>query len=853
MTAAELAGRVGAFAVRRRRAVLLASVGLTLASVLSLTQLRLDVDLLSTLPTGTPAFDEYKTLLETYGAFQTLPVLVSGVSGPELGRAVDRLADGYRALPEVKSVIAGISGGMDVPFLDPTHVPAIVPVERMGDLGARLTPDAIAAALAQTKKILAMPTGREAMMQIRRDPLGLALVAGQTIRARYADPLASATDPHILSPDQSAALVLLDPNGSPFDAVFTDRLFARLASVEDEVRRDPALASLRIQHGGAHAHAQEDARLIKGDVFRYTLLAFVTVIAIFQIGYRNLGILPLIAYQLAAGSLFAFAASVLVYRQLNALSLCFAAIFYGLAIDSVIYFYSRFLEERRRAPLGEAIERTCAGIGAANVVASLTTAAAFGVIAFSSLGAVAQIGALTALGMLVNVAHTFLVLPALVATFPGRLADRTPPSLDLPRLGAIAGWCARHPTPWLALVAAVVGGWIVVRPPLPVDADVLRLRAGDSPAAEAEDAMQEKFGGLLPQAHAMVRAPDLDAALAREERVVAWLEAHRVPAMTAGEASAGAAPRADEPSSASDGADARALAVDGYQALSTFLPSRATEAARRAAYARLPIVAARAALHAELARQGFRVDMFADAEAAITNAATASLPRDLDASWIRPLVARHVHRDANGVVLAVMFTAAPGADLGAIRDRLRADVGDDVVVTGRVLMERALTRVIARELVVFTIVTLLLNVLIVVVQVRSPVIAAAVMMPTVVVVLGLLEGMAAAGVGFTPINLIVLPLTLGIGVDYCVYIYARRAEGHDPAASTRLVGRAALLTTLTTMSGFGFLAISRYRGLAGLGWLAMTAIALAFAAAICVLPALLAAVAPRRTPHAEAA
>ena len=64
---------------------------------------------------------------------------------------------------------------------------------------------------------------------------------------------------------------------------------------------------------------------------------------------------------------------------------------------------------------------------------------------------------------------------------------------------------------------------------------------------------------------------------------------------------------------------------------------------------------------------------------------------------------------------------------------------------------------------------------------------------------------------------------------------------------------AALLTTLTTMSGFGFLAISRYRGLAGLGWLAMTAIALAFAAAICVLPALLAAVAPRRTPHAEAA
>src|SRR5262249_53751343 len=162
------------------------------------------------------------------------------------------------------------------------------------------------------------------------------------------------------------------------------------------------------------------------------------------------------------------------------------------------------------------------------------------------------------------------------------------------------------------------------------------------------------------------------------------------------------------------------------------------------------------------------VDAFADAEAAITNAATASLPRDLDAPWIRPLVGRHVHRDASGAVLAVMLTAAPRADLAAIRERLRADVGDDVAVTGRSLMEKALTGVIARELVAFTLLTLLLNVAIVVVQVRSPALAVAVMTPTVVVVLGLLEGMAAAGVGFTPINLIVLPLTLGIGVDYCV-------------------------------------------------------------------------------------
>lgn len=807
--------RVGAFAVRRRRAVLLASLVLTLASLLSLTQLRLDVDILSTLPTGTPAFDDYKHLLETFGGLQTVPVLVSGATGPALGRAIDRLAAGYRTMPQITSVIAGISAGMDVPFLDPVHVPAMVPAERLGELAARLEPEAIATALTQTKKILAMPSGGELTAHLRRDPLGLALVAGQAIRASYADPLASATDPRILAPDGSAGLILLEPNGSPFDGVFTAELFDALAAVERELRTDPELAAVRVQYGGAHAHAHEDARLIQRDVLRYTVLAFIGVMAIFQIGFRNLGILPLIAYQLAAGSLFAFATSVVVYRQLNALSLCFAAIFYGLAIDSVIYFYARLVEERRHAPLDEAIVRTCAGLGVANVVASTTTAAAFAVIGLSAMSAVREIGVLTAIGMLVNIPNTFLVLPALVATFPGRLADdHLPATLEAPRLGAIAGASTRHPLPALVLTAAIVGGWLVFRPPLPVDADVLHLRATDSRAADAEDAMQEKFGALAPQGHAIVTGRDLETALAREERVVAWLTAHPQD-------------------------------VEGHQALTTFLPSRAMEDARRAAFARLPLARARATLHAELARQKFRVDAFADAEAALQPSA-AALPRDLEAPWLRPLVARHLRRTSHGVELAIMFTPAAGSRLADVGRRLRADVGADVGVTGRALMETALDDLIERELMGFTIASLVMNVIIVLLQVRSLTLASAVMMPTVVVVLGMLEVMYLAGIAFTPINLIVLPLTLGIGVDYCVYVVQRWREGHDLATATRLVGRAMALTTLTTMTGFGFLAVSRYRGLAGLGWLAMTAIALAFAAAICLLPAFVAVAARDR-------
>ncbi len=831
MSDGRFARRVATFAVRRRRAVLATSLALTLASLLSLTALHLDVELLSTLPTGTPAFDDFKHYLETFGALQTLPVLVSGATGPELGRALDALAAAYRRTPQAGAVIAGLRDGTDMPLLDPEHVPAIVPRERLGLLAARLDPAAIATALTQVKKILALPAGAEITARIRRDPLGLAIVAGETIRARYADPLAAATDPHILAPDGSAGLILLNPRGSPFDSGFTNGLFDALQRIERELHADPAFAAVHVQYGGAYAHAHEDERLIKGDISRYTLLAFAAVIAIFQIGYRNLGILPLIGYQLAAGSLFAFAASVVIFRQLNALSFCFAAIFYGLAIDAVIYFYSRLLEERRAWPLDQAIVRTCEGIGTANVVASLTTAAAFAVIGLSALGAVAQIGVLTAVGMVVNIAYTFLVLPALVATFPGRLAASTPPSLEAPRLGALAGASLRHPLPGLAVSGAIILGWLVFRPPLPVDANVLHLRADDSRAAAAEDAIQAKFGGLASEAQILVGGTDLENALQREERVVAWLEAHRA---------------ASAPSAAVAATEPR---IEGYQALTTFLPSRAMERARRAAFAALPRARARAALHDELRRQGFRVDAFADAEEALTRT-DATLPRDLDAAWIRPLVARHLRRTAHGVELAIMVSPAPGTRLAVLRDRVRADLGNDVVVTGRPLMEAALNTLISRELVGFAIASLALNLIIVVLQLRSLPLALAVLMPTGVIVLGMIEAMYALGIAFTPINLIVLPLTLGIGVDYCVYIVARWHEGHDVATATRLVGRAASLTTMTTMAGFGFLAVSRYRGLAGLGWLAMVAIGLAFAAAVCILPAWL-AVLPRRPRAAD--
>jgi hypothetical protein len=800
------------FAIRRRRAVILASLALSAASLVSLTRLRLDIDLLEMLPAGRPAFDEYKAVLETFGATQTVVALVDGVEGAALADALDSLAARYRTVPELRAVIAGRGDDASAPFLDPAHVAAFVPAARLPELAARLEPAAVAKAVARAKRMLALPGTSGLTAFVRRDPLGLAAVVGASIREGYADPAASAANRHLLTPEGDVGLILLHPTGSPFDAEFTRRLFDTLGEAEAAVRDgDPALRSVRVRHGGAYAHAREDAGLIATDVVRYTLLALLGVVLIFQLGFRDVTILPVVCYLLIASSLPALAAS-LLYDNLNALSLAFNAIFFGLAIDASIHFYGRLLDERRHASLEEAVVRTCSSIAGALVVASGTTAAAFAVVSWSEITAVRQIGELTGLGMVLNIVHTMVLLPALVMTFPGRLAAGPPSAVEMPWIGGVAAAAARHPRPVLGVTAAVAVAWLLASGRIPVDAEILHLQPTDSPASRTEAELTARFGALAPRAAVVIAARDLDEALAREERVTAWLEPRR--------------------------GEGTPTSVRGYQALSTFLPSRATEERRRAAFAALPRAAAAAALERELRTQGFRVVAFDAAARALT--AEARLPRDLDAPWIAPLVERHLRTDASGVRLVTFVEMAPGGDLAELRARLRADLGDDLIVTGRDLMQRALHDVIAREVRLFALVTGALNVLIVLAQVRSLSVAAAVVAPTIVAVLVLLAGMELFGVGFTPVTLMVLPLTLGIGVDNCVFLIERVREGRTIAEAGALVGRALLLVTLTTMAGFGFLAVSRYPALAGLGWLAFVAVGLVFLGALLVLPALLA-------------
>ncbi len=115
------------------------------------------------------------------------------------------------------------------------------------------------------------------------------------------------------------------------------------------------------------------------------------------------------------------------------------------------------------------------------------------------------------------------------------------------------------------------------------------------------------------------------------------------------------------------------------------------------------------------------------------------------------------------------------------------------------------------------------------------------MLPLTIGAVWMIGTMNLFGLQLTMVNLMGLPLILGIGIDDGVHVLHRyRVEG---AGKIRAVfsstGKAILLTSITTMLAFGSLLFATYRGLGSLGIALFIGVGTCYLTTIIILPALL--------------
>lgn len=91
-------------------------------------------------------------------------------------------------------------------------------------------------------------------------------------------------------------------------------------------------------------------------------------------------------------------------------------------------------------------------------------------------------------------------------------------------------------------------------------------------------------------------------------------------------------------------------------------------------------------------------------------------------------------------------------------------------------------------------------------------------------------------------NIIALPLLLGLGIAFGIYLVMRKRSGLDVEHLFRSsTPRAVLFSALTTVASFGSLAFSEHRGMSSLGLLLTIALSFALLCTLVVLPAIMSA------------
>jgi hypothetical protein len=133
--------------------------------------------------------------------------------------------------------------------------------------------------------------------------------------------------------------------------------------------------------------------------------------------------------------------------------------------------------------------------------------------------------------------------------------------------------------------------------------------------------------------------------------------------------------------------------------------------------------------------------------------------------------------------------------------------------------------------------------LILLVDYRHPRDALLALVPLILGVVWMMGAMRLFGIHFNYANLVAVPLIIGVGIDNGVHVIHRvRYEGRaGMSVVLGHTGRAILIASMTTMIGFGSLALASHRGMASLGMVLLLGVGSCMITSTWVLPNLLVA------------
>jgi predicted exporter len=381
---------------RYRRILIWLFVAAAMAAVAARAQFSGDLSAL--MPDSDPALKRQLDFFAERGATQVMAVEAwsDAADGTEDAiHVLGRLAEAVRELG-VRPIYQGDAGAV-ARFADTVyaHLPALLSDEQLGTVRARMRDGELKAWLRAVKERASRPEDQLAATAAREDVLAVAGLVMDSLRSHL--PSGSSSGDVVIHVDGAHCLLLLDVPFSPNDLDRTDALMESCALVANS-----APVGVHLEPVGSYRHFHDNFQSIRTAMVTslpVSLLIIALVLYSLLRNWRAVAALHAPAILAFAG---ATAALALIYDSVPLIMLGFGAGFIGVAIENAIHMTLALQmgeEKLVKSPL---------------TMSFLTTAVAFAVLAFSAMPALRCLGIQVVAGLLIALAASLWLLPALV-------------------------------------------------------------------------------------------------------------------------------------------------------------------------------------------------------------------------------------------------------------------------------------------------------------------------------------------------------------------------------------------------------------------------------------------------------
>jgi predicted RND superfamily exporter protein len=686
----------------------------------------------------------------------------------------------------------------------------------------RLTKDEMVPQLHQDEAMIAAPGPAAGALAnvFMKDPLRLRDFLGDELKSRVPGGFAASGN-GFFSKDGHSLLIHIIGNRPLSDLDYARTITRDVTELANRVR-----GPIRIDISGGYAIATTSEHAIRGDMIVSVVSSVVLLQVLFIFAYRRpfqyfiLAFLPV-----ALGLLYGFGVRAILSATISPAAAVVGAVLAGMGIDYTVLYLPHYHAARELGlPSTAAAGRTTRTLASPLLAACLTSVIGFAAIGWSSVPALRDFSLVGSLGLIGALCSAIVILPALLSSTSGSpvRSDDVPAVRSRVRLEPLLDWVTAHRramfwTWGILLSIAVLIVAFAPGPLLAMESDLTVMHPRPNPALDAE-AVIAKAMGTDPGSMAVFLEAD-----SSDKLVQLSYDVQR---------------RLADPAVTRTG-------VIGVYGLSTLLPDPRVVAARRRDVSPERTEKVIADFRAAVSESSFDESAFSDYETFLRYTLNGPpVPTIADLRKSPRLAETLLGRDPHEAMTNIFFDhpldnrEQREAAVSAVRKALAGL--DGATLTGLGVIGLDTESAIHHDLPRLLIAAIALNALYLLIHFRSLSSAMLSLLPAGVSLLWLAAFVRLIGLKLNLVNLVSLPLLIGIDVDYGIYLVslARPRQPIAPTEARRRVATSAysvMISAVANVLGFGSLITTSVPAIRTLGWAVGVGVLACFAGTIFLL------------------